>query len=44
MVALHPVGQQPSPSAHSAIAGWLHATLQFAALPVITSRVQAMPS
>jgi hypothetical protein len=42
--ASQPGGQQPSPGEHAVMAVLLHATLQLAALPVIWSWVQALPS
>lgn len=42
--ALHPLGQHPSPFAQEMIEVCEHAALQFAALPVRTSVVQALPS
>jgi hypothetical protein len=44
LLALHPTGQQPSPETQVVIAVWLQATLQLVLLPVMRSRVQAMPS
>jgi hypothetical protein len=42
--ALQPAGQQPSPEAHVVTTVCPHAALQFAALPVVWSIVQALPS
>jgi hypothetical protein len=44
LVALHPVGQHPSPFTHIVIGGWVHCRLHMAAEPVRTSAVQAIPS
>jgi hypothetical protein len=44
LVAVQPLGQQPSPEEHAAMTVLLQATLQFWALPVSWSRVQASPS
>jgi hypothetical protein len=44
LALLHPVGQQPSPATQVVMALKLHATLQLLALPVIWSRVHALPS
>jgi hypothetical protein len=44
LLALHPVGQQPSPETQVVMAVWVQATLQVALLPVIWSVVQAMLS
>ena len=41
---LHPLGQQPSPPVQAVMTLLLHATLQLWALPVSSSRVQALPS
>ena len=35
LLALHPVGQQPSPPIQAVMAVWLQATLQLALLPVM---------
>lgn len=44
VLLLQPAGQQPSPVTHCEIAWWLQAALQFDALPVWASSVQAFPS
>jgi hypothetical protein len=44
LAELHPTGQQPSPEVQTLMDPWLQDTLQFWALPVIWSRVQALPS
>jgi hypothetical protein len=44
VAAVQPVGQQPSPATHALMALELQATLQFWALPVSWSSVQALPS
>jgi hypothetical protein len=41
---LQPAGQQLSPDSQLVTIGEMHATLQLAALPVITSWVQGLPS
>ena len=42
--AVQPLGQQPSLFVHALIGGYEHIELHMAALPVSTSRVQALPS
>jgi hypothetical protein len=44
LLALHPVGQQPSPPIQAVMAVWVQATLQVALPPVIWSVVQALLS
>jgi hypothetical protein len=44
VLALHPVGQQPSPPIQAVMAVWVQATLQVALPPVIWSVVQALLS
>jgi len=44
LFTLQPAGQHASPPAHALIASYVQATLQVAALPVIPSRVHALPS
>ena len=44
LLASQPGAQQPSPSTQAVIAWWAQVTLQFSALPVMASWVQALPS
>jgi hypothetical protein len=44
LVALQPVGQQPSPLMHETIGLWPQLTLHVAAEPLVVSIVQAFPS
>jgi hypothetical protein len=44
LLALHPLGQQPSPFVHVEMVWRAHAKLQLVALPVMVSIVHAFPS